>query len=366
MRLLLSFLVLLISACSVPQHHPVARALPSEIALPSATPEPGLDYLAGAKYPEVISAEHPTGWNAGFFLRTFGDAIPVIRQVAASGKAPRIRVHIIWEDDHVYVASRHDPLILSGIRLLNKVKQDFPLIDIQVSPFCEHNIRGAALDRLFNKVAKEAVGLTLVNAPYKGDKIAGILNEVHGKVAALDPPYSFSFDGTPAEHSDVVAYRTKHKSAQSFYYWSPRFNLRWSENDDTPREQRTGIPTRRFIRSIVFLHTERGATSVPRGYIIKSHSERHGLTDTRGDKLLIIAPINAQAIVLKSIAGDVLVSLQNRGSYTKGGWRYYSTSWGYEIANKAKRLTGSPLVDMFINGKKVGTINPGFRGGVFR
>lgn len=80
----------------------------------------------------------------------------------------------------------------------------------------------------------------------------------------------------------------------------------------------------------------------------------------------MIAPIQTKQISIKARNGQVVGTMTYYGSYTDGRRRYYANDWGYLIADKAKRIQGDKLCEVWANGKKVGVINPAFRDGEFR
>lgn len=325
----------------------------------------GLDYLGGAKYQNVLVQSHPAGFAAGFFLNQFGNAIPTIDALLATGKCPLVRVHIVWEDNHHYNSAAHDPEIINGINKLNALKARHPQVEVQASPFCEHEISGLALAKLMAKVRAAAVNLTIVNCPDShGAKYNGVVNELHSGKAAWGTPYNFSFDGLSCVDADIEMFKHNHQSAQVFFLWEPRFNGRWEADDHTPISSRDGWPDANLIKSVAYLAQSKSATKLPDKWLYKSHSEA-GKNNPRSEHPVLISPIRTPSFQL--MAGHTnIATLPLYGAYAGGGFRYYAPDWGYRLADKAKQLTGSPLVTISSLGKSYGTINPAFRDGDFR
>jgi hypothetical protein len=319
----------------------------------------GLDYLGGAKYADVIMREHPDGWAAGFFLSEFGDARPVIKKLLATGRCPVVRIQILWTN-HTYDPARHDAKILAGIRECNKIKAAFPNVDVQVSPVCEHNIKGSQLRSLFSRCAQTAQGLTLVNNPWQGDTLPGV-NETHNAERAMSGRYNFSFDGVACVDSDTEKIKAIHSSAETFFFWDARFNGKWESNEKTPIAQRKGWPDSKLIDSIIYLKNAKGGVKLPKGWLWKSHSENKGTGDARAEKPVCIAPVKASRLELVAGSGQVIGTLRYYGAYSDGRFRYYSDEWGYQLADKAKRIQGHPIVSVRAGRKIYGTINPAFR-----
>jgi hypothetical protein len=187
-------------------------------------------------------------------------------------------------------------------------------------------------------------------------------NEVHGDHKKPGGLYNYSFDGTNCVDSDVETYKAKYSDSVVFFFWHPRFNLKWSMKDPTPRPQRNALPSRELIRSVTFLASQKGSTSMQKNWLLKSHAERHDAQDQKGDKLLIIAPHRGSEIVLKNATnGQVVDRLKYYGPFSAGGYRYYSNNFGYQVATKARGLT-----QIWLNKKNYGTCNPGFRDPTFR
>lgn len=307
----------------------------------------GLDTLAGVKYPKVVR-QIPNEIPIGVFAETFGDAFPLVKKEIYAGRS-LVRVQFIWSDTHSFgdkdiptlkrLAKRYAPLCVSG--------------RLEVSPFCEHNV--AKPDKYLDIVARLMPGCSVVNTPWRGGISRKYKNEAHGEHAPYKGRYNFSFDGTNAVDTNIEAYKARHSKADTFFIWNPRLNLKWSMKDTTPRPERNAIPTKEFVDSLIYLFQPKGQTSIPKTWLIKSHAERHELNDFKGDKLLIIAPVKTDKIELKQ-GGKVVERLMYYGPFDGGGHRYYARRMGFQIGK----------VDVWVNGKKVGNINAGFRDGSYR
>jgi hypothetical protein len=133
--------------------------------------------------------------------------------------------------------------------------------------------------------------------------------------------------------------------------------------DTTPRPQRKALPTKEFLLSLVYLFTEKGQTSLPKGWFVKSHAEKHDPKDTKGDKLLIVAAIkkiNKKGEVLPIVLkrnGQKVCQLNYFGILDGGGFRYYAPVMGFKC--------GANL-DVYIGDTKYGKINGGFRDFMYR
>lgn len=336
----------------------------------------GLDYLGGCRFGDLILREHPAGFAAGFFSNTFGDAMPVVERLVNTGRCPRVRLHAMWKDRHDFTP-RDFPEIIKEVKRIARLAQKYPAIDWRISPACEHGLNQRDALTLLTQARDAAPNCLIVNTPdSRGALVEGFVNEIHGFRST--PPngnynIDFSFDGKACVDSDVESYKSEFTRAATFYFWEPRFNGRWEDNDKTPRPQRKGWPDSKLIDSVIYLHRDRGAVSLPAKWIYKSHAEnkgpdkRTGKIDPRAEKPCIIAPIKTDRINLVTANGQVVSQLKYYDIFSSGGFRYYDpNNWGFEIAEKARRIQGHSLVTVKVNGKAVGIINPGFRAGAFR
>lgn len=341
--------------------------LPLFFLVSTAYAMPGMDYLGGAKYCDAINASHPRGYAAGFFFDTFGDALPCIERLFRSGKADTFRLHYEWSDTHTFPPTSFDRIANKGGAVEKLIKRN-PGIKIHPSGACEHNL-DAPQGRLlkFKVLAKCPSCAGYVNSVWKGALIDGI-NEVHGaKPRKPSGQYMVSFDGTPAVDSDVTLWKQQYSDALIQFLWEPRFNGRWEDNDKTPRPDRKGYPDAKFINSISYLFNDRGAVgSLGKTDIFKSHSENKGSGDNRAEKPVAILSAKASEISLVTTNGKEVAKARYYGSFEGNRSRYYFPNWGFELAEKARKLSGSPLTFIQAGRAKLGPVNPAFRAGSFR
>lgn len=331
----------------------------------------GLDYLGGAKYKDLIVKEHPEGFAAGIFLQVdgFGNALSTIDALLATGRCPRIRIQLIWKDDHIFGEADINEAV-KRFRTLFPLIQKYKKVEFQISPWCEHRATFQLIDRLFKALTAICpTGVELVNTPDKtGALYPSLLNEFHSHTEKpRSKNYQYSFDGRACVDADVESYKKNYSNAKTFFFWDCRFNGRWEDNDKTPRPLRKGWPDSKHIDSVIALHKPKGKTKLPQNTIYKSHSENKGTGDPRAEKPVFITPIKSKEVLLRANNGQIVETLKYYGTFEGGRHRYYSPSWGYEIANKARRIQeGDPVVDVVIDGVKVGRINPAFRDGSYR
>jgi hypothetical protein len=319
----------------------------------------GLDYLGGAKYKDLILHEHPAGWAAGFFAETFGDVYPTVDALLATGRCPLVRIHLLWSDSHSF-GDKDIPKIKALAAKYNKLARKYPGVRFELSPFCEHNLKNP--DKYLATVYEAADFCFPINTPWQGAISNKYKNEIHGsKKNSPGKPYNFSYDGQNAVDADAQKHKEKYSDADVFFWWTPRFNGKWNMADKTPREKRKGWPDATEIDSVIYLNRHKGFPSLPKKYLWKSHSENKGNGDLRAEKPVLIAPVKTRAIYLKADNGQTIDTLRYYGTFSDGRFRYYSSQWGYQIAEKAKRIQGNSVCNVVVNGKIIGKVNPAFR-----
>lgn len=314
----------------------------------------GQDTLGAAKYQRVDIQTLVPSQGMGHFSNTFGDIVPVIRAEAARG-TPFIRLHLSWRDAHNFSPSDF-PAIVKEARRLCPVINQYPNTKWYFSGACEHNLGPKAARKLAQLVLAACPQVTYVNTPgVNGATLPEYINEVHGNGSPHSPRYAYSFDGTAAEDSNVEAFKTKFVNAEYFMLWGPRYNGRWESNDNTPRDQRTGWPDVNWIKSLQYLATDKGPTSLPANTTWKSHSENKGNGDHRAEKPVLITPLKTNGIILKA-GNEIKGRMQYYGAFTDGRSRYYTSFWGFELGK----------VSLWAGDKLLGSVNAGFRDGGFR
>lgn len=336
----------------------------------------GIDYLGGVKFANVVIDEHPTGWAAGIFCNTFGDYQKVIVPLLATGgRCPRVRLQAVWEDNHTYRPAIHKPIIRKELRRARELKARFPEVEIQFSPFCEYSgPRDNMVEMIRFCQNLGADGLTLIASSLQGHEVAGALTEYHREYSGPigQSRFNFSWDGKTAFDDNVEKAKNRFRDADTMFLWSCHLNLKRKDDEKTPRPQRTYRPVGKHIDALVALHRPSGDCHLPHGWILKPVAEDAGPKDSKSNKVCIIAPTDVPQMKMLDVAGNQVVdTLKNFGKYKdkiagKTCWRYYSTEWGYLIAEKAFRISNSRRVVLMAGGKQQGIVNPAFRAGIFR
>lgn len=323
----------------------------------------GMDFYGAAKYP--ILATRSESDTVGVMLSAFGAALPVIERLAQVKKV--IRVQGVWSDTHRFGPAEQRDAV-HGAKNVWHLQNKYPNCRIYYSPYCEHRLGKESILKVLRRCQAVAPGLTLVNSPDKtGAFVEGYINEVHVNELYRKPSgrYFVSFDGSSCVDWNVEKVKRVYSDAEILFFWIPQFNLRKSENDETPRPERKCKPTKELIESVWYLRKDRGDRSLSNAYIYKSHAEQtHDTATLRENKPCIIHPLKGKQIRLVQ-DGIVMAIAHYDQPYKDGGHIYRVSQWGYKLARQAK---GNPVSLQFVGPTGVstfGTINPAFRDGVY-
>lgn len=317
----------------------------------------GLDLLGAATYGKEAKA-FAKQYAIGIFSEAFGDAFKVCDSLLAAG-CKHLKVNILWKDDHSY-GDKDIPKIKKLAKKYNQLAVKYPGSKVYLAPFTEHNI--SKPDKYLDITQESAPNCSIVNTPWKGGFSNKYINEIHG-IDHKKPSgkYFVSLDGTEATNIDIEAFKSKYADAEIMFFWSNRFNLRYSEKDKTPRPQRIKEskkrkPSKEFIESIAYLFNDKGTYNLDNKTLLKSHSEKHDANDKKGDKLLFITPTKANAIILKR-NGKQIGKLAYYGPFEDGRSRYYAPTFAYKYGAN---------VDVYVGNKHLGKVNCGFRSKPYR
>lgn len=343
-----------------------------------AEPIKGLDYLGGAKYCDEVLRAHPAGYAAGFFFDTFGNATGCIDRLVATGRVPAVRVQLTWHDNHTYSRDEFDAIARKAMAI-DRLAAKYPGTSFYVSGACEHTLSAADAKELMKKVLARCPHCAgYVNVPMNNvmlDTSGGrVFNEVHALGPAPRGAYLYSSDGTDLTQIDAEGVQRKYDGARILFGWAPRFNLS-AGGDRLPIEQRTAKPSVEYIRSVERILSPKGAAPAvdhARGLsgreLFKSHAEDMPNGDRRSLHPLFISRTAAKSLQIRATNGSVLGSLRYYGPAPDNGYfRFYidEALYGYQLAEKAHRASGSNFV-VISDGKTTwGPFEPSFRYGYY-
>lgn len=338
----------------------------------------GCAFLGGARYPKTVLAEHPRDYGFQIFVDVdgFGKAYKLIEQVANMG-VPFIIPNLIWQDGHQF-KPEHIKLAHERSKILKPIIEAHKNIDWFINPCTENELNASKFEPFAEAVRSQLKNVQIVNSPNgggKGHRSSKYLNEFHGTDPRLRGGDGHSWDGANIVDSDVT--RIKNMNLVYSTIWNSQCNgnrkvfkddKERGPKDFKDRAKRIYWPTPKQIDSWIYLYTHgKGATSLPRGWIFKSHADQHDVPPAGKDQKPVWVKLpKFRAIEIRARNGQLIDRAPYFGTFAGGGHRYYHTDWGFTLSEKAKRIQGDGLCDVFADGKKVGTINLAFRDGTFR
>lgn len=345
----------------------------------------GLDLLGlGSKYwPMVatVDAKIPKGTPLGFFgCKTFGNlAVKHAHALIQSVQPSKVRIGV-WTE-HVLIKAKR---LANICRRWELVALEFPATNFYLCFTTEHKCRDEKkLRELVAIIRKHAPHCIPVNNPLPGYKLLdGEVNETHGD-QPLKGQYIASMDGRGFEATDFNAMRfvNRHRNAIMVLSWCGLFNMNDGNQPENPAQRKSG-PSSKYIRAALAASFATGVapkptfsgkvTPVEAPLIYKNMSQ--GVGDHRENKPLLINTSEAKALKVITYNGKILGQFPLFDDFLGKWWRHYSTGvagggmdlWGYEIADKAQRISGSPWI-FFTDGKMTfGPIHPAYRQGLFQ
>lgn len=185
--------------------------------------EIGIDYILGGMYRKAILKAHPPGWMAGFLWKAswIPSSKKVIRQLCASGKCPRMRISLVWDDNHTF-KKKHVRLVKKRAKALRKIIFDYPQIYFYVQPFLEPHHVDDDVNRAAIKALKNILPADVVIVTGDGFGGRGIIHEGHH--AGYRGQQIFSFDGLDCMESNVQTWKHRAKDAYIFFLWRRECN----------------------------------------------------------------------------------------------------------------------------------------------
>lgn len=224
-----------------------------------------------------------------------------------------------------------------------------------------------------------------VNTPMGGSPtVSGAVREIHGVNAMGFAGDIVSTDGQNIYDINAEAWITKNRRADISFLWGLRFNLKEQNHPDQtppPPLKRTKAPSADYIRAVVRLADPAGVAPTPtftgpfvpikEPILYKSFAEdNQGSDDPRELKPVLIIPAHDSAANILTYKGQDIGKLIYFGDYQRlhryyAGLRAGVNAYGAQIAETAKRVSGSEFVWFKAGGKVYGPCNPAFRQGYF-
>lgn len=319
---------------------------------------PGVDYLLGRNYQKAMLETHPAGWAGGIFLRTGGDARATVKAMCQSRKFSDLVVHLApFDNSHVYPISKLLPQIIADAKWLQSIQPLCPETRLMPSPFCEHNHPTNKIKPVLDAIKKAAPSTYPVNTIWRGGVVDGYTTEMHlADSKPRAPPrgeYTVSFDGFGGDGSgdftdaDIDTILKRYSSARHIRLWNFRYNGKFGHKDPTPLAQRKYWPTADYLRGhIAIMRAREGAITWQGKNLYKPFADDHGdAAPTKDNKALVILPgINKDQVTVYDSKGAQIDVMRRFKPDHEDGPRYYSSKYAYQIADYARKRTGSQLI----------------------
>jgi hypothetical protein len=208
-----------------------------------------------------------------------------------------------------------------------------------------------------------------------------MINESHNVYKKIIKPCFVSTDGVDAFNIDANLYRRRFSDyCEITFLWGSRFNLREDSDNLPPPKERTAIPDEKYMRAVIALSEREGIAPEPtfRGTVIpfskpllyKSFSEDKEGKDIRANKPMTITRSTSPELIAVDYTGREVCRFRYFGDYPPTLERHYSGTgsnlYGYEIADRARRLSSHPHVWFKDGVNYYGPVNPVFRKGYFQ
>lgn len=315
-----------------------------------------------------MASSHPKGFAAAIFTNTFGDASQAVKDLLKTGKVPLIKYNLRWSDSHKFTTADF-PGIVNEAKKYAAITEQFPNVECEFSGATEHQLNKKDAQDLANRVlAAIPARCKYTNEPWppKGallDPAPRIKNELHGDKASLPSAgvYNWSGDGTDCFDINITTQKNKWRFADVFFFWTSQNNGRKNRNDSTLRPQRQAWPVPKLIQALAFLATDQGLVKLAAHYLVKPKADQHNapVPEARALKPVFILPLSRGRTIELRYNGKVIIKSSPGEAFADGRTRFYFSLFGFEIVAKAK----AAVLDLFYGGKKLGTVNPGFRQG---
>lgn len=336
----------------------------------------GHEMLGAAKYKDLAIKKLPAGRAGKVFMNTFGDALPVLIGWAKKGVHPILAAQATWAgSSHNYNPSHYLKTAIKEAKRLNSVARDYPHIQFLFSLYCEHELSQSRMLHDIQEVLPYASHLKIFNSPnLNGILLPGFPDEPHGKYnpSGLKPPYYWACDGMSAYDADMLHWLTEHAEADVIWLWIAQYNLKKNASDKTDISDRQVRPVEKQIISADYLiQHPKGNCKLRADSLWKSHADQHSNKPApREQKPVLITPVSADSASLYASNGKKIYALERKGNFTDGRPLYRGPDrgslWGYEIAEKARKISGSSVVAVKILGINLGTVNPAWRQNDYR
>lgn len=338
--------------------------------------------LAHDKYPvKNVIQSVPTDWAIGTFDHPFGDVSKKVNKLIDSSYK-LFRIQAWWPK-----TPAHEIAPLDHTKKQAKKWQKIALANthckIYLSHSCEYNesSKQKVIDRV--KILQDlAPNCIPVDSRFKGALSGMAIPEHHGAVN-VGPGEIASTDGTNLYDINAQKYQDDNQDALIVFTWGFRENLREIPDPGQkvpPINLRNATPSVAYNKGLVrLLSPKNGASSIKAPEFVKPYAEddqeENPMTpdDPRENRPCVALKVNAPHLDIIASNGQKIGILKRFNPPLAGGlYRYYSGLpgaiglYGWEIGEKARKVSGSEIVSLKAGNKIYTGINLAFRDGTYR
>lgn len=328
----------------------------------------GIDYIGIKGCMDALLRAHPRGWALGALAQVdgWGKAYKAIDRALEAKMIPVARIHLMWKDNHRFTQGD----IAETVRRAQKLSEviiKHPNVKWYVSPWLEAT--GASKQLLTQVITSCKMSLpsnvTMVVNSTDNVRVSGALSEGHHSTYRKGDPI-FSFDGLECVDANMKKWQEKASKAKLFFFWRYTFNGKYGPSDKRARGDRTSWPSHRDIRSLKPYIEKKGKTSLPSGWLYKTHGERKAHFDADANKPALLTKKKFNKVQFRA-KGRIMYTLEYTGT-AHGSHVYRVRKWGYQLANQIKRQTGKKITTagVICDGVSRGRVNVAWRDGIYR
>lgn len=352
---------------------------------------PGIDCLGAADsdWSMKLTVE---AWRKGFAFgifdgkETFGAAVPAIRRLfnefQRRGRVieewvPAVRIHACW-NNHGLIPESQLTERCEKYKILLRL---YPRVRWYISHTCEYSKMASKkeLSRRVSIIKKMLPKAIPVLSPEPGAEVlAYTVIERHGDDAKVKAGQIASTDGQALFDINAKQWLGQNSKAEIIFAWGHRLNLSEAGPKILPPYKRTARPNAEYLTSLIRLFD--AAPEVPtatypliplsKPLLLKTHAEDMPGDNSRDNKPLLILPFQAPKVDIVTYNNIRLGEFKYYGDFPGGMHRYYASlagmGYGYQIADEAIQVSGSPYCAAKHGDKYYGLFHPTFRQGYFQ
>lgn len=331
----------------------------------------GLDLLGIAHKNWKIAptlALFPDGFALGCFARTFGDAMPRVRQFLDSGKVSAFRLQAWWDNAHRIADMVY---LKKELPRWESLAKQYPHIPFYISHSCEYSEKNRKeVIRRVSLVQNLCPSCKVVQTPMHSPVVKGVgFVEWHGSKAQAKAGQIASTDGNEICQMNSAKWMQDNAAAELVFGWNAEFNGRHAHTTEPPMA-RDSFPNGKYVQATIRQMMPKGVMPVPqfearnfKGKELYKVMAEDQKGDPRSNKPVIMLSKKVSSLDLVTFDNQVVTTFKLFPDPIPHSLeRYYSPGlWGYEIAKKAYDLSGSEFVWIKAGKEFVQGLHPAFR-----